>query len=44
MSQAHIFITNIDISKVYDARYGDSDVHYESFARLASFFGRDMQA
>lgn len=34
---------NIDISKVYDARYESRDVHYESFARLAEFFGRDMQ-
>lgn len=37
------FIPNIDISKVYDARYESRDVHYESFARLAEFFGRDMQ-
>jgi transcriptional regulator, AraC family len=33
---------NIDISKVYDARYVGEEVHYETFARLASFFGRDM--
>jgi len=33
---------NIDISKAYDARYADDDVHYETFARLAQFFGRDM--
>lgn len=33
---------NIDISKVYDARYASEEVHYETFARLASFFGRDM--
>jgi len=33
---------NIDISKVYDARYAGEEVHYETFARLASFFGRDM--
>lgn len=37
------FIPNIDISKVYDERYESRDVHYESFARLAEFFGRDMQ-
>ncbi|WJV52657.1 4-hydroxyphenylacetate catabolism regulatory protein HpaA [Pectobacteriaceae bacterium CE90] len=34
---------NIDISKEYDARYGNDDVHYETFARLAAFFGRDMR-
>jgi AraC family 4-hydroxyphenylacetate 3-monooxygenase operon regulatory protein len=33
---------NIDISKVYDTRNADEEVHYETFARLASFFGRDM--
>ncbi|WP_313571883.1 4-hydroxyphenylacetate catabolism regulatory protein HpaA [Pantoea piersonii] len=33
---------NIDISKVYDVRYASEEVHYETFARLASFFGRDM--
>lgn len=33
---------NIDIGKVYDARYASEEVHYETFARLASFFGRDM--
>lgn len=34
---------NIDISKEYDTRYADEEVHYETFARLASFFGRDMR-
>ncbi|MFI8415058.1 4-hydroxyphenylacetate catabolism regulatory protein HpaA [Serratia sp. NPDC078593] len=37
------FIANIDISKEYDARYAADDVHYETFAGLAAFFGRDMQ-
>lgn len=35
---------NIDISREYDARYADAEVHYETFARLARFFGRDMHA
>lgn len=34
---------NIDISKAYDARYSSDDVHYETFSRLADFFGRDMR-
>lgn len=42
MDQAATF-ENIDISKEYDARYADDDVHYETFARLAAFFGRDMR-
>lgn len=33
---------NIDISTAYDARYAGEEVHYETFARLAGFFGRDM--
>ncbi len=33
---------NIDISKAYDVRYAGEEVHYETFERLASFFGRDM--
>jgi AraC family 4-hydroxyphenylacetate 3-monooxygenase operon regulatory protein len=37
------FITNIDIGKEYDARYAADEVHYETFAGLAAFFGRDMQ-
>ena len=37
-------ITNIDISKEYDESLGTDDVHYQSFARMAAFFGRDMQA
>lgn len=35
---------NIDISKAYDSGYADAEVHYETFARLAHFFGRDMHA
>lgn len=35
-------ITNIDISKEYDANPGTADVHYQAFSRLAAFFGRDM--
>lgn len=34
---------NIDVGKEYDARYANDDVHYETFARLAGFFGRDMR-
>lgn len=37
------FIANIDICKEYDARYAADEVHYETFAGLAAFFGRDMQ-
>lgn len=36
-------ITNIDISKDYDETQGSDDVHYQSFARMAAFFGRDMK-
>lgn len=36
-------IANIDISKEYDESMGSNDVHYQSFARMADFFGRDMQ-
>lgn len=35
-------ITNIDISKEYGESLGTEDIHYQSFARLATFFGRDM--
>lgn len=35
-------IPNIDIGKVYDSRYEDADVSYESFGKLAEFFGRNM--
>ncbi|MBI3146855.1 MAG: 4-hydroxyphenylacetate catabolism regulatory protein HpaA [Pseudogulbenkiania sp.] len=35
-------IPNIDIGKVYDTRYEESDVHYEAFGKLAEFFGRNM--
>lgn len=34
---------NINIGQQYDARYASDDVHYETFARLANFFGRDMR-
>ncbi len=37
-------IANIDISKEYDESLGTDDVHYQSFGRMAAFFGRDMQA
>jgi AraC family 4-hydroxyphenylacetate 3-monooxygenase operon regulatory protein len=37
------FIVNIDICKEYDAHYAADEVHYETFAGLAAFFGRDMQ-
>ncbi|AYA41100.1 4-hydroxyphenylacetate catabolism regulatory protein HpaA [Xenorhabdus nematophila] len=37
-------ITNIDISKDYDETQGSDDIHYQTFGRLAAFFGRDMQA
>ena len=37
-------ITNIDISTEYEESLGSKDVHYQSFARMAEFFGRDMQA
>ena len=35
-------IPNIDIGRVYDSRYEESDVHYEAFGKLAEFFGRNM--
>lgn len=37
-------IPNINIGQVYDQRYADADVHCESLARLAGFFGRNMPA
>ncbi|MTC58296.1 Bacillibactin transport regulator [Providencia rustigianii] len=37
-------INNIDIGKDYDDVLGNDDVHYQTFGKLASFFGRDMQA
>ncbi|PHM35827.1 4-hydroxyphenylacetate catabolism regulatory protein HpaA [Xenorhabdus innexi] len=37
-------ISNIDISKDYDETQGSDDVHYQTFGRMAAFFGRDMQA
>ena len=35
-------IANIDISKEYDESLGTDDVHYQSFARMAAFFGRHI--
>lgn len=35
-------ITSIDISKEYGESLGTPDVHYQSFSRMAAFFGRDM--
>ena len=43
MRKSTDFIANIDICKEYDARYAADEVHYETFAGLAAFFGRDMQ-
>lgn len=43
MQKSTGFIANIDICKEYDARYATDEVHYETFAGLAAFFGRDMQ-
>ncbi|OCQ54689.1 HTH-type transcriptional activator Btr [Photorhabdus australis subsp. thailandensis] len=37
-------IANIDISKDYDETQGTDDVHYQTFGRMAAFFGRNMQA
>lgn len=37
-------IANIDISKEYDESLGTDDVHYQSFARMAAFFGRPYAA
>ncbi|NRN29337.1 4-hydroxyphenylacetate catabolism regulatory protein HpaA [Photorhabdus heterorhabditis] len=36
-------IANIDISKDYDETQGTDDVHYQTFGRMAAFFGRNMQ-
>lgn len=36
------FNANIDLCQEYDACYAADEVHYETFARLAAFFGRDM--
>ncbi|MBD2814940.1 4-hydroxyphenylacetate catabolism regulatory protein HpaA [Xenorhabdus sp. Flor] len=47
MSDTHMSkttIANIDISKDYDETQGSDDVHYQTFGRMAAFFGRDMQA
>lgn len=37
-------VANIDMNKEYDESLGTEEVHYQSFARMAEFFGRDMQA
>lgn len=37
-------IPNIDIGKVYDHQYDGAEVHYESFGRMADFFGRTTPA
>lgn len=37
-------VTNIDISQAYEESLGTKEVHYQSFARMAAFFGRDMRA
>lgn len=36
------YIPNIDLGKAYDQRYIDTDIHYETLEKLASFFGRNM--
>lgn len=33
-------IANIDINKDYDEGLGTEEVHYQSFSRMAAFFGR----
>ncbi|WP_261844936.1 4-hydroxyphenylacetate catabolism regulatory protein HpaA [Aliamphritea ceti] len=35
-------IPNIHIGQVYDQRYIEADIHYESLENLADFFGRNM--
>ncbi|KFK57376.1 AraC family transcriptional regulator, partial [Vibrio vulnificus] len=37
-----VAIPNLDIGKVYDSRYDDSDFHIERLDSLALFFGRNM--
>jgi len=39
---AQMAIPNLDIGKVYDSRYDDSDFHIERLNSLALFFGRNM--
>ncbi len=34
-------ITDINVGRVYDQRDPEGDVHYETFGRLADFFGRN---
>ena len=41
MADTHA-IPNINIGQVYDQRYLDADIHYESLGKLANFFGRNM--
>lgn len=36
-------IENINIGQQYDGGATDDDVHYETFARMAEFFGRNMR-
>lgn len=40
----HAPIPNIDLGRTFDLRYQDEEVHCESLARLADFFGRNMIA
>ncbi|TBW59535.1 4-hydroxyphenylacetate catabolism regulatory protein HpaA [Marinobacter halodurans] len=35
-------IPNINIGQVYDQRYLEAEIHYESLGKLADFFGRNM--
>lgn len=35
-------IPNLNIGQVYDQRYAESEIHYESLGKLASFFGMQM--
>ncbi len=37
-------IANIDINKDYDESLGTEEVHYQSFSRMAAFFGRHAGA
>lgn len=41
---AAIAIPDIQIGRVYDRRDPECDIHYETFARLADFFGRNTPA
>ena len=35
-------IPNINLGDIYDQRYVNAEIHYESLGNLAEFFGRDM--